>query len=724
MRCLANSLSREFSIAEKYAKNILALFEDGATVPFIARYRKESSGGMLDVDLRRFHERWQYLVELEKRRDSILATLEKHPSCPESVMLKIKRATTKSELEDLFAPFKSTRKSKATEAAELGLTPLAEALWAGVLSERSKDISEWLASSNVSLGAKEALEGAREIIIETLSLDADLLKQGRELLLSKGQMQSKLVRGKKEIGEKYRDYFEYSEAVRKMPSHRVLALFRGKKESILKLSILLLNEESELSRLNLSHLLGLFNAQKNEKNVAFCKLNVKQKEYLLLAWDKKIHSKLESDIFSILKEQAEEGAINVFANNLNDLLMSAPAGAHRVIGVDPGFRNGVKLAVINELGDVIDHGVIYPFTSESQKDKAMARLLDLIKQHKVAWLAIGNGTASRESEQLINQLIQQENLSCRTVVISEAGASVYSASDVAINEFPDLDVTIRGAISIARRFQDPLAELVKIDPQAIGVGQYQHDVKPAQLASSLTNVVEDCVNKVGVDVNLASASLLSYVAGLTKRMAQNIVEYRRQKGRIESREELLKVKGIGAKAFEQCAGFLRVLNGREVLDSSGVHPESYSLVRSMAHAMSTQVDKLLDNGAAINQLQLKFADFSGVDRYTFDDTLKELAKPGRDPRPEFRYAEFDQSVQSMADLTEGMSLEGVVTNVAAFGAFVDIGVHQDGLIHISQLADRFVKDPRDLVRVGQVIKVTVLEVDEKRKRISLKATGL
>ncbi|MEL0635633.1 Tex family protein [Marinomonas sp. TI.3.20] len=723
MRRLENTLSREFSIQEKYSRNILAMFEDGATVPFIARYRKESTGGMLDVDLRRFHERWQYLVELEKRRISILTALENKPDCPKGVITKINQAITKSELEDIFAPFKTTRKSKASEAIEIGLKPLAEDLWAGTLSEQPQDLVQWLKSRSLEIEVQKALEGALDIIIETLSQDTELLKQGRSLLLSIGQVQSKLVRGKKDVGEKYRDYFDYSEAVKKIPSHRLLALFRGKKEAILKLSINLPNETGDLSRLNLDHLAFIFSPQV-ERNAALCKLNVNQKRYLFLAWEKKLSAKLESDIFSVLKEQAEEGAINVFANNLNDLLMSAPAGPHRVIGVDPGFRNGVKLAVISEFGELVDHGVIYPFTSETQKQKAISSLLNYITQHNVEWLAIGNGTASRETEQLANQLIQAEGLSCRAVVVSEAGASVYSASDVAISEFPDLDVTIRGAVSIARRFQDPLAELVKIDPQAIGVGQYQHDVKPAQLASSLANVVEDCVNKVGVDVNLASASLLSYVAGLSNRMAQNIIDYRRQKGRIESREELLKVKGIGAKGFEQCAGFLRVLEGREVLDSSGVHPESYPLVRTMAKAMNMQIQSLLGNVSAINQLQLKFADFSGIDRYTFDDTLKELAKPGRDPRPEFRYAEFDQGVQSMSDLVEGMSLEGVVTNVAAFGAFVDIGVHQDGLIHISQLADRFVKDPRDLVRVGQVIKVTVLEVDEKRKRISLKAAGL
>ncbi|MFT6406509.1 MAG: hypothetical protein ACJA2U_002889 [Marinomonas primoryensis] len=434
--------------------------------------------------------------------------------------------------------------------------------------------------------------------------------------------------------------------------------------------------------------------------------------------------KLETDVLSQLKERAEGGAIQVFADNLQDLLMAAPAGAYRVLGVDPGFRNGVKLAVIDEQGGLLDHGVIYPHGPQNRVQEANGILSQLIHKHHIGWVAIGNGTASRETEALIRTLITESNLDCRTVVVSEAGASVYSASPIAIQEFPDLDVTIRGAVSIARRFQDPLAELVKIDPQAIGVGQYQHDVKVSQLSKSLANVVEDCVNKVGVDINLASVSLLSYVSGLTNRLAQNIVDYRHQKGRIESRTELLKIKGIGDKCFEQCAGFLRILNGKEALDQSGVHPESYELVKNMAAHLSLKAHDLLNNNGALQQLRQLAPSFAQTGDFTYSDILTELAKPGRDPRPEFQYASFDQSVQKLEDVQEGMTLEGVVTNVAAFGAFVDLGVHQDGLIHISQLANRFVKDPRDFVRVGQVVNVTVLEVDVQRKRIALKANGL
>ncbi|MGB0784233.1 MAG: helix-hairpin-helix domain-containing protein, partial [Marinomonas sp.] len=531
---------------------------------------------------------------------------------------------------------------------------------------------------------------------------------------------SRVLRGKKELGEKFRDYFDYQEDINKVPAHRLLALFRGKKESILKLSVALKYSASYPDTLLFPHLNQLFDGTQPESN----RVTSVQRRYLNLAWDKKLLPKLETDVLTQLKDRAEEGAIQVFADNLHDLLMSAPAGAFRVLGVDPGFRNGVKLAVIDEQGSVLDHGVIYPHGPQNRTQEAEATLLSLINRHRIAWLAVGNGTASRETEALINALITQQQLDCRAVVVSEAGASVYSASPIAIQEFPDLDVTIRGAVSIARRFQDPLAELVKIDPQAIGVGQYQHDVKVSLLSKSLGNVVEDCVNRVGVDINLASVSLLSYVSGLTQRLAQNIVEYRQQKGRIESRAELLKIKGIGEKCFEQCAGFLRILNGKEALDQSGVHPESYPLVQQMAERLSLKAHQLLNNSHALQQLQNMAPSMAQVDGFTYSDILTELAKPGRDPRPEFRYAVFDQTVQTLDDVHEGMTLEGVVTNVAAFGAFVDIGVHQDGLIHISQLANRFVKDPRDLVRVGQVVNVTVLEVDVQRKRIALKANGL
>ena len=567
---------------------------------------------------------------------------------------------------------------------------------------------------------EKALEGITEILNEAIASNSDVLQKGRLELQKNGVLVSRVLRGKKELGEKFRDYFDYQEAVSKIPAHRLLALFRGKKESILKLSIEWKNLARYPDELILPELHALLDGQAAKSHT----FSAQQRRYLNTAWENKLLPKLESDVLAILKERAEEGAIQVFADNLQDLLMAAPAGAHRVLGVDPGFRNGVKLAVIDEQGNVLDQGVIYPHGPQNRTQEANATLLQLIKKHNVSWVAIGNGTASRETEALVRALINDANLNCRAVVVSEAGASVYSASPVAIQEFPDLDVTIRGAVSIARRFQDPLAELVKIDPQAIGVGQYQHDVKVSQLTQSLANVVEDCVNRVGVDINLASVSLLSYVSGLSQRLAQNLVDYRQQKGRIESRAELLKIKGIGEKCFEQCAGFLRILNGKEPLDQSGVHPESYPLVQKMAAQLSLKASELLNNSGALQQLKQLSPTFAQAGDFTYSDILEELAKPGRDPRPEFRYASFDQGVQKLEDVQEGMTLEGVVTNVAAFGAFVDLGVHQDGLIHISQLADRFVKDPRDLVRVGQVVKVVVLEVDVQRKRIALKAIGL
>lgn len=720
MNSISDNLSAEFSILKKYSDNIIQLFDEGATVPFIARYRKENTGGMSDMDLRSFYDRWQYLVELKKRKESILALLADDKNVSDTIRKKIQSAVSKNELEDLYSPFKKTRKTKADDAREQGLQPLAALIWSGQRSDTLSAIDAWCKQHNIVMSAESALEGATEILNEAIANDSEVLKKGRALLLKDGLLTSRVLRGKKEQGEKFRDYFDYQEAINKVPSHRLLALFRGKKESILKLSVSLKHEQNYPDALILPHLNSLLDTSLPESH----RVTPLQRKYLNHAWENKLLPKLETDVLSQLKERAEEGAIQVFADNLQDLLMAAPAGAYRVLGVDPGFRNGVKLAVIDEQGSLLDHGVIYPHGPQNRTQEASAVLSKLIHKHSIGWVAIGNGTASRETEALVRALIGESNVDCRAVVVSEAGASVYSASPIAIQEFPDLDVTIRGAVSIARRFQDPLAELVKIDPQAIGVGQYQHDVKATLLSKSLANVVEDCVNRVGVDINLASVSLLSYVSGLTNRLAQNIVDYRQQKGRIESRSELLKIKGIGDKCFEQCAGFLRILNGKEALDQSGVHPESYPLVQKMAAQLKLKAHDLLNNSSALQQLKLLAPSFAQAGDFTYTDILNELAKPGRDPRPEFRYASFDHSVQKLEDVQEGMTLEGVVTNVAAFGAFVDLGVHQDGLIYISQLADRFVKDPRDLVRVGQVVKVTVLEVDVQRKRIALKANGL
>ncbi|MGR0278201.1 Tex family protein [Marinomonas dokdonensis] len=719
MYSISKALSEEFGILKKYSDNIISLFDEGATVPFIARYRKESSGGMSDLDLRLFHERWQYLTDLEKRKAAILNLLDAIDEVPEILKKKVQSASSKVELEDLYSPYKKTRKNKADEAIQRGLKSLAAAIWSGETSPHPVSVAQWCQQNNIKMKADAALDGIESIYTQAMLDDSEILKRGRELLLKQGYIASRVLRGKASAAEKFRDYFQYDERVSKTPPHRLLALFRGKKEGLLKITISLRNDDGFPNELYLSNLNTLFHSeQKNQP------LSPLQRNYLDIVWKNKLHSKLESDVLGTLKEKAEEGAIKVFSDNLKDLLMAAPAGGHRVIGVDPGFRNGVKLAVINEQGDVLDHQVIYPHPPQNRLTEASETLRHLIQHHQVNWAAIGNGTASRETETLLRKVISQFELNCQAVVVSEAGASVYSASPVAIEEFPDLDVTIRGAISIARRFQDPLAELVKIDPQAIGVGQYQHDVKASNLSQALSNVVEDCVNSVGVDLNLASASLLSYVSGLSERLAKNILDYRQQKGRIESRRELLKVKGIGEKCFEQCAGFLRILNGKEVLDQSGVHPESYIVVESMAARLGMQSRQLLANTVAIAQIKQQMPEFANEGSFTYQDILSELAKPGRDPRPEFHYASFDQQVQSIEDLQPDMELEGVVTNVAAFGAFVDLGVHQDGLIHISQLANRFVKDPRDLVRVGQVVKVTVLEIDVQRKRIALKANGL
>lgn len=711
---LVSTLASEHSVSEKTANNIIALFEEGATVPFIARYRKESTGAMTDEVLRAFHARWQYLLELEKRRLAIHDLLKDMANVPESVFKALAHASSKTELEDIYAPFKKTRKSKADIAEEQGLLPFAIALWREGSAGQEALFNQHASNLNEPLSLEAALQGATDIILERLAQNMLTLQHGRSYLQKEGLLVSRVLRGKKEQGEKFQDYFDYQEPLKKCPPHRLLALFRGKKEGVLKLSVSLESEDLPYALNNPVYLTPFGFPELKERTPS------KEKwSWLNKAWQEKILAKLESDLLSDLKDLAETSAIEVFQANLKDLLMAAPAGAKRTLALDPGFRNGVKWAAVDEYGQVLDYGVVYPHPPQNKLKEAQEQLVKCIKQHHIAWLVIGNGTASRETESLAKDMIKFYGLDCRSVIVSEAGASVYSASAVASEEFPNLDVTIRGAISIARRFQDPLAELVKIDPQAIGVGQYQHDVKANQLSEALKAVVEDCVNGVGVDLNLASVSLLTYVSGLSQRLAQNIVELREQLGGYSNREQLKKVKGIGAKAYEQCAGFLRIRGGNEPLDASAVHPESYELVRDMAKSVKTEVASLIGN-PAVASLFKSVAPAGTQGSFTYQDIIQELAKPGRDPRPEFKYASFDEGVSKIEDLQEGMTLEGVVTNVAAFGAFVDLGVHQDGLIHISQLADRFVKDPRDEVRVGEVVKVSVLEVDVKRKRIALK----
>ena len=717
MNEILSTLTEEFGQSATIVKNIITLFDEGSTVPFIARYRKEMTGGMSDDTLREFHSRWQYLIDLEKRREAIREILQQTDSVPAEVFSALKNACTKSELEDIYSPFKKARKTKADQAIAAGLWPFAIGYWKDGQAHATKHYQALSEAVRSEIDLDAAQLGAEHIIIEKLSQNLMTLQQGKQLLHKEGLLMSRMLRGKKEEGQKYKDYFDYQEPLKKCPPHRLLALFRGKKDNILKLSIEL-NQGALPYQLNQPACVKPFGFPEIKERTP----SKEKIAWLEKAWQEKIFSKLESDVLNTLKEQAELGAIEVFQDNLQDLLMAAPASAKRTLGLDPGFRNGVKWAAIDEYGSLLDHGVIYPHPPQNQDQKAQAVLKQVIEKHHIDWAVIGNGTASRETEAFIKQLLSQSALDCRSVIVSEAGASVYSASALASQEFPDLDVTIRGAISIARRFQDPLAELVKIDPQAIGVGQYQHDVKANKLSEALDHVVEDCVNKVGVDLNLASAPLLTHVSGLSQRLAQNIVDLRDQLGGFTSRAQLKKVKGIGDKCFEQCAGFLRIRDGKEPLDASGVHPESYPLVKQMAEQLKLNVQALVGNVQAVTQLKQQLAQ-PGQLSYTQQDILEELAKPGRDPRPEFQYASFDDSVATIDDLREDMTLEGVVTNVAAFGAFVDIGVHQDGLVHISQLANRFVKDPRDEVRVGEVIKVEVLEIDAKRKRIALKRIG-
>lgn len=714
---ITEQLANEFGISKKTVTSILTLIHEGASIPFIARYRKEATQGLTDTQLRAFDQRQAYLNELTQRRSAIIEQLKSQNRLTEKLESAFLHIQTKKELEDLYAPFKKEKISKVELAKKLNLEGFAHKVWGHWNAWNTIELSNLIKKTDKKLDIDELKELLTELFAEDILLQSSLLEASKAYFYKNGSINSQVIRGKKESGEKYQDYFNYSEQIRKAPSHRLLALFRAKKEGILKLSIQLSDDCFPHSLLNIVSRLDLTYTVRNN-------LSSFQKEILNSIWTKKIRTKLESLIFSELKEKAEIDATNVFAQNLTDLLMAPPAGQKSVLALDPGFKNGVKIAVIDKYGNYLDHEVIYPHPPQNRTEESSKRLSNLIEKYHVQLIAIGNGTASRETEQFVNKLIRHSSEEIISIMVSESGASVYSASELATQEFPELDVTIRGAISIARRLQDPLAELIKIDPKSIGVGQYQHDIKSKRLEQALENVVEDCVNHVGVDLNLASTSLLSHVSGLSLKLAENIVQYRQENNGIKSRTQLKKVKGIGAKCFEQCAGFLRIQNGNHPLDASGVHPESYSVVEEMAKTANLKVENLITNKSEIDKLKLLRSQFSHVDSYTFNDILSELTKPGRDPRPDFSYVTFDKNISTIEDLVEGMTLEGVATNIAAFGVFVDIGVHQDGLIHISQLADRFVKNPADLVKVGQIMKVEVMDVEVKRKRISLKAIGL
>ena len=708
MTSIAATIANEINVRDNQVEQALKLLAEGNTVPFIARYRKEATGGLDDAQLRHIEERNTYLLELAERKQAVLESIEEQGKLTDELKQAILNADTKARVEDLYLPYKKRRKTKADIAREAGL----EALEQQLIDDPSAD-PETLAEAHLSEGfpdAKAALEGARAILVDRFATDADLVGEVRDRVYNQGTMRSAVVEGKETEGAKFADYFEFSEPFAKLPSHRILALLRGEAEGVLTIDM---DPGDE----------AVYEGMIAER----FDLPVKDSEWLAKAvrwgWRTKLQVSANLDTRMRLKEKAEEGALQVFKTNLRDVLLAAPAGQRATLALDPGYRNGVKCAVVDETGKVLATTIVYPHQPQNRWDASRAELASLAAQHGVELIAVGNGTASRESEKLAGEvadLIAQAGGKRPTpVVVSESGASVYSASQIAAEEFPDMDVSLRSAVSIARRLQDPLAELVKVDPKSIGVGQYQHDVNQTALAQTLNAVVEDAVNSVGVDVNTASAPLLERVAGLSGTVAKNIVAYRDEHGRFTTRKELGKVPRLGPKAFEQAAGFLRIQGGANPLDGSAVHPEAYPVVERVAQATGLSTEQLIGNTAVLTKLApADFADEQfGVPTVT--DILAELDKPGRDPRPEFKTAEFKEGVNEVKDLKPGMVLEGTVTNVAAFGAFVDVGVHQDGLVHVSAMSHKFVSDPHEVVRSGEVVKVKVMDVDVARNRIGL-----
>ena len=708
-------ISQELAIRPQQTAAAINLLDEGATVPFIARYRKEVTGGLDDTQLRHLEERLVYLRELNDRRTTILDSIRNQGKLSPELEHAILEADTKTLLEDLYLPYKPKRRTKAQIAREAGLEPLADAL----LADRSLiPNNEALAYIDADKGvpdAAAALDGARQIIMERVAEDADLLNQLRERIWNNGILHAQVVSDKQTLAIKFRDYFDYSEAIKKIPSHRALALFRGRNEDMLILNLKPGENEHD------EHLLySQFVSQHLKVTDTQRPADAWLAETARYAWKIKLFTRIDMDLKLRLREAAELEAIRVFASNLRDLLLAAPAGQKVTMGLDPGIRTGVKVAVVDATGKLLATDTIYPHAPKNQWDQSIASLARLVREHQVNLVSIGNGTASRETEQLVADLMKTwPDLSLQKIMVSEAGASVYSASELAAREFPQLDVSLRGAVSIARRLQDPLAELVKIEPKAIGVGQYQHDVNQLQLARMLDSVVEDCVNAVGVDINTASVELLKQVSGLTNSISENIVAFRDAHGRFSNREQLKKVPRLGDKAFEQSAGFLRIIDGDNPLDASAVHPEAYPVVNAILDNTGKSIRDLIGQSQFVRGLNPANYTSETFGLPTVTDILQELEKPGRDPRPEFKSVQFREGVEKISDLEVGMSLEGVVTNVANFGAFVDIGVHQDGLVHISHLSDQFVSDPRTVVKTGDMVKVKVLEVDAERKRISL-----
>ncbi|BFU61095.1 MULTISPECIES: Tex family protein [Rodentibacter] len=711
---ISQIIASELNVASHQIFAAIQLVDDGNTIPFIARYRKEVTGGLDDSQLRHFETRLSYLRELEDRRQSILKSIDEQGKLTEELRLQIEAVQTKTELEDLYLPFKPKRRTKGQIAIEAGLEPLADTLWNDPKNDPETTALSFIDTEKGIADTKAALDGARYILMERFAEDAQLLAKVRQYLQQNAQIEARLIEGKEQEGAKFQDYFDHKELLKNVPSHRALAMFRGRNEGILQLTLNADPDAEESVRRSYceeiirEHLGIHFSGQPADKW---------REQVISWTWKIKVSLHLETELMGALREKSEEEAIDVFARNLTALLMAAPAGSKTTIGLDPGLRTGVKVAVVDNTGKLLDTATIYPHTG--RESEAQMVLFGLVRKHNVELIAIGNGTASRETERFAKEVMKEikENKP-QIVVVSEAGASVYSASEFAANEFPNLDVSLRGAVSIARRLQDPLAELVKIEPKAIGVGQYQHDVNQSQLARKLDAVVEDCVNAVGVDLNTASVPLLARVAGMTKTLAQNIVDYRDENGRFDSREQLKKVPRLGPKAFEQCAGFMRIAEGKNPLDASGVHPETYPLVEKILQATQKSIQELMGSNTT-RQLDAKQFTDERFGLPTVQDIFKELEKPGRDPRGEFKTATFADGVEEITDLKAGMILEGTITNVTNFGAFVDIGVHQDGLVHISSLSDKFVEDPHQIVKTGDIVKVKVLEVDVPRKRIAL-----
>lgn len=717
MNSIIRRIADELGVREQQVNATVEMLDGGATVPFIARYRKEVTGSLDDSQLRSLEDRLRYLRELEDRRSTILNSIEEQGKLTDELRASIDSADTKNRLEDLYLPYKPKRRTKAQIAREAGLEPLADALYDDPTLEPESTAEGYINDEAGVTDTKAALDGARYILMERFAEDAELLGELRDFIWQQGQLKVTVVDGKENEGAKFRDYFDHVEPLKKVPSHRALAILRGRNEGVLTYSIVVGDAEDDRRQ-----------PHPAEQRIA-ARWHIRDNgraadrwlsEVVRWTWRVKLSTQIETDLMAQVREAAETEAINVFAANLKDLLLLAPAGPRATLGLDPGLRTGVKVAIIDGTGQVVGHGGIFPHAPRNQWDQSIEQLASWCRQYRIELVAIGNGTASRETEKLVADLSKRyPELKLARIVVSESGASIYSASEFASRELPDLDVTIRGAVSIARRLQDPLAEMVKIEPKSIGVGQYQHDVSQVQLARSLDAVVEDCVNGVGVDLNTASIPLLARVSGLNQSIAQNIVDFRNQNGVFRDRRQLLKVSRLGDRTFEQSAGFLRIAGGDNPLDRSSVHPEAYGVVEAIARQNNRKIEGIVGDADFLRSLNPQDYVTEQFGLPTIKDIITELEKPGRDPRPEFRFASFEEGVETLNDLKPGMVLEGSVTNVTNFGAFVDIGVHQDGLVHISALSNTFVKDPREVVKAGDIVKVKVMDVDIPRKRIAL-----